>query len=376
MKKILLIGNVTGVFVQSLTKNLLQLPDTEVDLLSTNVTNQKKIFGNLIHFSFYDFYNQWIRKGSSYVFLVSLILWTFSKRIKKEYYNTVQIHYMSTFHSKYIPLYKKIAKCLVGVFWGSDLFKFDNKNKLLKMVKFLDVVNFSTTEMESFYSKNIGTIPVGVKISNCRFGLEIFTQIDKLINYERSKLIKILQINKDYDDFYIITLGYNGHIDQQHLEVIDSTSELKEIKKILWLLPFTYGKTQKYYENVKSKLDGLGYNYLFFTEFMTGEQVAALRCISDIFIQVRKTDALSASTQEHLYAGNNVIVGSWLPYNFLVDNGIKYETIDSIRELKNKLQKIIDKIKPKEKSSFHEENKKILDRVSSWNSLINEWHSL
>ena len=42
MKKILLIGDVTGVFVQSLTKNLLQLPDTEVDLLSTNVTNQKK----------------------------------------------------------------------------------------------------------------------------------------------------------------------------------------------------------------------------------------------------------------------------------------------------------------------------------------------
>lgn len=82
--------------------------------------------------------------------------------------------------------------------------------------------------------------------------------------------------------------------------------------------------------------------YSIIEDFLSEEQVSALRLIGDVFIQLQTTDALSASTQEHIYAGARVIVGSWLPYSFLLENGVCFETVSDVSAIGPYLNKSLD----------------------------------
>ena len=96
--------------------------------------------------------------------------------------------------------------------------------------------------------------------------------------------------------------------------------------------------------------------------------MAALRLLSDIFIQVQTTDALSGSTQEHLYAGSFTIVGDWLPYKILKESGVVFNSVRSISE-------IIDIIElfNSECTDFKEKNIYAIGMLSSWQYTIKDW---
>lgn len=58
-----------------------------------------------------------------------------------------------------------------------------------------------------------------------------------------------------------------------------------------------------------------------------------------------------------MYAGLDVISGSWLPYNYLRDSGLVYHTIDYFSELAG----CLENMQIKDPASDSDGNRKILD---------------
>jgi hypothetical protein len=212
------------------------------------------------------------------------------------------------------------------------------------------------------------------KITHCRFGISQIKYIDKMLKIDNMQdlCFDLLNIPFTYSKFKIIVVGYNGSPNQQHFDIINSLSKYNW-NDDLFIFPFTYGGTKLYRKKLEIMINKKELSYLFIDDYLSNEKIAALRVISDVLVQLQTTDALSASTQEHLYAGSRVIVGSWLPYSFLRDNGVIYETVDSVDEIGEYLNKTITNKISKYKKNH---NNKIIRNLSSWDETINCWYSL
>ena len=79
----------------------------------------------------------------------------------------------------------------------------------------------------------------------------------------------------------------------------------------------TYGLTAEYLNQIIDHLKKTGLSYIILSDFLTKKEVAKLRLITDIAINISISDAYSASVQEQIYAENIVITGNWLPYDYL-----------------------------------------------------------
>ena len=70
--------------------------------------------------------------------------------------------------------------------------------------------------------------------------------------------------------------------------------------------------------------------------------MAKLSLATDIYLQLRFTDALSASMQEQIYSGSIIIQGSWLEYDELDGVGLPILKINRMEELPERLKESID----------------------------------
>ena len=107
---------------------------------------------------------------------------------------------------------------------------------------------------------------------------------------------------------------------------------------------------------------------------MNGSEIALIRKATDIMIQVQTTDQFSGSMQEHLYAQNVVITGSWLPYKAMKNEGIYFEEIRNIAEITDLLPEIIRNCSTYE-SKTHQ-NTEIISNLSRWENNIQAWSKL
>jgi hypothetical protein len=99
-----------------------------------------------------------------------------------------------------------------------------------------------------------------------------------------------------------------------------------------------------------------------------------LRSVTDVFIQVQRTDQLSASMLEHLYAGSVVITGGWLPYGQLTQRGIRFWTTPSIEQLTSELIACLDQLP--ERRAAVEANRDLVRRLASWSVTAPRWSAL
>ena len=216
MKKILLVGELTlgstGDYIDNLASNIMDYSkDIIVHILPTSFsyksTNAKVVGVKLPKLIVNKKY-----RGSDKLILFFTILWIIKQYLFGNRYDTIQIHYLILSYYKLINLFKLISNNIVGVFWGSDLFrqKKENYAKLHQICLNCFVINFSTEAMEEFYKKNISFLPEKIKISRCRFGLSNLSIIDSLRNRSKLSLIKCLGISEEYLSKKIITIGYNG----------------------------------------------------------------------------------------------------------------------------------------------------------------------
>lgn len=266
--------------------------------------------------------------------------------------------------------YKKNFKKYILYFWGSDFYRQSKRNLKLMKSLYKDAANicFETPKITEDFHK---IIPQFKEKDYClRFGLPILDEIDNIdaehINSFRKKFN--IPSNKT-----IIVIGYNGRKEQQHINVVKNLKQ-NIIDSSFIIFPWTYGDCGREYEELlEQEIIERKINYVFIKQFLTDEEIAALRCITDILIQVQTTDAFSASMLETLYAGKKVITGKWLPYDILYENGVTMTTVNTPEEAGLVVNRIID-------SPFTEEqcqrNMKAVTKLCKWDYCIEMWEKL
>lgn len=220
-----------------------------------------------------------------------------------------------------IPILKSHNKKVKVTLWGSDFYRQAGGSWEEKKICFdnCDVIMLATPQMKTDFLQIYPQYAEKIRIVN--FGL---TQLELLYNMLKRRK----ELDGDFleipDGKIVIACGYNGNPQQQHTKMIETFAKLpKEMKEELYLIfPMTYALTEEYLSQVESNLNKAHLRYKIITERLSLNHLLTLRIMTDITLNIQETDALAASIQEHLMAGNLVVVGDWLPYSIYEANEV------------------------------------------------------
>lgn len=257
---------------------------------------------------------------------------------------------------------------------GSDLYRARDAELLYKKY-LIDMSDTISAETDATISAFVKIYPsTSEKIRWVNFGVEI------LEHMEQSQLVKSLKRKKDLcilEEKLVVLCGYNAGKAHQHLEMIRALSTMSESikKKIVLIFPMTYPDNQEeYIESVKKELDKCGIDYRILTEYMDLYTMAQVEMMSDILITIQKTDQLSSTMLETMYAGKVIIAGSWLPYENLREKGLFFVSVSAIDALAETVSDVV--VNYKEYSEKCSGNKNIVYAMSSWNVAADRWRRL
>ena len=107
---------------------------------------------------------------------------------------------------------------------------------------------------------------------------------------------------------------------------------------------------------------------------MSDEDLARLRCATDIMVQVQPTDQLAGAMQEHLFAGSVVITGDWLPYGVLRDAGVRFWTVPDRAALTGSLRECLEELSVRQAQCVG--NAVPIRGLSSWSHTAPQWSAL
>lgn len=267
--------------------------------------------------------------------------------------------------------FKKRSKSVSVCIWGSDFYRV-SQSKLFQMEKYFlqsDKIILCNSKMASDFTSFFERIPIE-KIVQSGFGIAKLDSID-YIKKTKSDIHLKKELNFP-DDKIIISVGYNGFEAQQHLKIISELRKLSPsvIDKIFVVVQFGYGGDLAYKERIKMELNSVNVSFQILDEFLSNEDVSKIRICSDVVLNAQISDAASASIQEHLFAGAVLLAGSWLPYSYFSQNGIKIWTFDW-NDFSDKLERII--LNFPEYSISTQDNKRNVANLSRWSNRIDEW---
>lgn len=291
---------------------------------------------------------------------------------KIEKYEIIVIFYLSSLFSYQSKILKAKSKLLIILYAGSDFYRATRgkKEKDKTILNICDKIVLASdrhkADFNVFY-KNI----YNHKIVYAGLGLDELDSIDKNIDLYSKKEIK-----KYFDiplGSIIVTIGYNGIKEQQHLKIINAIKNNKYNKDIFYLFPMTYSLQKDYKLELENRLNELGFKYLIIDTYLNNDDIAKIKIISDIVINLQISDAASRSLLEYIYSGNIMLVADWLPYEYWQEMGINYYTIN-FNNLSSTLEKVIENLRlEKNKCKDH---KNIIKNNWSWDVKINEWIKL
>ena len=142
----------------------------------------------------------------------------------------------------------------------------------------------------------------------------------------------------------VVTCGYSGWRSHKHLMVIDTIKKipLETRKKIFILIPAGYGRDEQNIVDIKKALSDVGTGYYVMEDFMDFKGVAALRSLTDIFINMQPTDAYSSTMVEYCYCKKAIFCNSSIDYSRLEEQGAYYEKVSDSNKLEELLLEYIE----------------------------------
>ena len=242
---------------------------------------------------------------------------------------------------------------IIMTFWGSDIFRTSGLTYhfwMQKALKRANVINMSSNEMREALSSE--------------FGREIDQKLKYSIFFPKSGLIdqinnisqepeQLSNFEKKYgleNNLPTIIIGTNGYEQNNHLQILRAIKNFSKKQKLNIILPLTYGLSPSYLKQIKEITSDINSNTILLQDYLSWEELAAMRLVADLYISMPTTDAMSATVMESLYAENVCIVGSWLPYSTFRASGAYYlecETFDKLPEMLSEIIANIDEYKGK-----------------------------
>ena len=373
--RILIIGGGIKIFRREFAENMKKYFNIEFDILCMGNTNyystddNNRIFGNIYYLE----NNKTIIKQIPKLrVLYNRML--IKKTIEKiDNYNICHIHSLSPFYGLIINEIKRKCKHIVTSYYGSDFYRTTLLEKKLQknVLKKSDVITFTNEKMmdsfNNFYFNNFKE-----KTKVVRFGLKPLEYIN--LFKKKSKKLMREEFNIPSDAF-VITCGYKA---SKMLQIEKILLQMNLVKKLLQrnfflIFPMTYG-VKEVTKNIENILKQLNFRYLIVKNFLSNEDVAKLKLISDVFIHVPISDQLSGAMQEYIYADNVILTGDWLPYDIFDENGISLIKVSSLKEIGEKMVEIIRNYSEYKDKNLNSKEK--IWELSSWNSNANKWYEL
>ncbi len=127
---------------------------------------------------------------------------------------------------------------------------------------------------------------------------------------------------------------------------------------------------------LEQSLKDIECGYKIFTEFMDDTETMKLRTVTDLFIHAQRTDALSASVQEYLFAKKLLLNPSWIEYQEFKKMGIYYWEYHEFDELPKLLKKYVAFGLQEDQKMRLKGNQELIAAYSSWESSSEEWKKL
>ncbi|MDH8678589.1 glycosyltransferase [Fusibacter bizertensis] len=290
-----------------------------------------------------------------------------------DHYDVIEIHFISTFYSAFASELRSKCNKLNLCVWGSDFYRTSNseREKQKILIDQADLVIFGNPDT-AYDFKNFFETKDDLLTIN-RFGLSVLNEIDFVNEKDKTAFRDMFGIN---ENDLIITCGHNASVAQNHMSIINSIIQMPKdyLKRCHFIFPLTYGAEEEYIKSILKHLKKTGLKYTAITNYMSKNEIAVLRKVSTIFIQLQTSDQLSGSMQEHMYGGSIVITGSWLPYSILKNEGIFFIEIDQITELGSCLSNTIDNLA--ENQNLSNINRDIIYNTSSWHVITEQWYKL
>lgn len=270
---------------------------------------------------------------------------------------------------------RKVAPRLILTVFGSDFFQLAEWKKrwMRPVFQSADIITSNNSKALKAIGLSFSTDPAGLRV--CRFG---FNALDTLYKFRNIHPVVSRQKLNLPCDKVIICIGYNYDSIQQHLAILSSIADNRDLldqkEKLYFLIPMTYGTEPEYRKELLETLSRFPFRYHTLENFLSEEENAHLRKAPDIMVQLQKSDSFSASTQEHMYGGNLVITGQWLPYDDLIDAGIYFRQIATVHMIGEEIVNCL-KILDTEKSKCSK-NAEAVYRISSWEANLPSWLAL
>lgn len=291
-----------------------------------------------------------------------------------EKYDIIHVHFLTPFYGEVAEQIRSRCNKLVITIWGSDYYRTTNEQKeqQRKLVDKADIITFDNDVTMEDFAKYYNILNKE-KLTINRFGLTALEYIKDLENIECN------QIKEEYNipqNSIVVTCGYNANPAHNHLEIIKSIKQIKNNlpQNMYYIFPMTYQRDEKYCDIVKHELEKSGLKYIILEKFMEFEEISKLTKITDIMIQVQITDTLSATMQEHMYNGNIIITGSWLPYKPLKEVGAYFLEVFSVDKIGEKLIEVMKDFSMLKQNCL--KNMNIIWNFSAWENTVESWRKI
>lgn len=263
---------------------------------------------------------------------------------------------------------KKKAKYWFNSVGGSDLYRFSSHMLVRiiqkRIIRYSDWISSENIQTKNYFYKVYGESYRNIEHSICRFGVDILDYIreakQKNISFSKGKII--------------VVCGTNATENHQHFAMIDAISNMNQMQrnKCHFVFPMTYpGGRKAYVDEVAKRISQITNSYTILTKYMAVQEMAELAMAADIMIHVQTTDQLSSVMLSHMYNGNIVIAGDWLPYGTLEKNKVFFLKVKENSELTEKIEDVVTRIEFYKDKCL--ENAEIIYQLSSWEAASKEW---
>lgn len=366
--RVLVIGNIASVHIYNFIRyTILKMPADEVVLFNTNVSD---LHGQTNYIEYYQKKNVRLFAVSGYF---DNLASGYTELKSIGHFDVCHIHFLDRPAMLIGKLIARYCNVIIANYWGSDWLRADSRLRCLQE-ELLDISDYIVSDsrqicyqLREYYTGKFDSL-----IRFARFNVPVIELLrQNKVNENRKK-----QFRQKYtipEDKLTIVVGYNGGTAHQHLRIIDAIEKIShELKmSIFIIIPASYGLTEPYLVQLKNNLIQIDIPFLIIKDYLSDLDVACLRCITDIFINMQTTDAYSNTILEYSYLNKCVINGEWLDYTDLEKAGAFYEKIDSFESLPDVLSKVLQCF-GKETQKF-KNNSLAVERYQNINSRLEIW---
>lgn len=252
-----------------------------------------------------------------------------------ENYDLVQVHYLK---ERNLKLVEKVApQRLLLSFWGSDLMQ-DEAPQLTQKKKEL-LQSCAGISIHGADLAFIACVKYGWNLkSKFSFALFPLNQVifDGLDRFTQNDGKQFLTSFGAFDPGKrLVAMGYNAHPRFQHKAIIEHISTLDDglMAQLHFVFTFAYGSATEEQKEIINCLEKHHCSYTVIDRYLEDEEVALLRKACDVFMFLTDSDAFSGTMIEYLYAGAQVITGTWLPFGKLRRAGIDFTEVEDVLDL-------------------------------------------